>query len=416
MKILFITEKFPYPLDSGGRIRTYHILKGLSQEHDITLVTTIEKENQRQYIPELEKVCREVSVIKAPYETTLQLGVKLIKNLFSSVPIVVERHYVPGVAEEIRRQITCQALRKVPGTSFDVVHFDHLDASFYLPYIPDTMTTVLDEHNIVLNQIKTSADVEDNLFKRLYMKFQLRKTVRYEAEICRKMTRCFVCSDTDKRYLLDMTKDAHVVTIPNGVDVEYFGDKSWLSDSQNKFPPNVSTIIFVGTLDYGPGEAAVRYFCEDILPLIQQKLPYIRFLVVGQNPPGYLQVFAEQNNNIVLTGRVDDIRRYGAQAQVFVVPLKNGSGTRLKILDAMAMGIPVVSTSIGAEGLDVRSGENILIADTPETFSSAVLQLLKNNTLAESIRKNAFQLVQEKYSWKKVWVDLLKAYQELEQP
>ncbi len=415
VNILFITEKFPYPLDSGGRIRTYHILKGLSQEHAITLITTAEKEEQRQYIPELENVCREVRVIRAPAETTLQLGVKIIQNFFSSVPIVVERHYLPGVADEVRKQITCQALQKVPGTSFEVVHFDHLDASIYLACVPETKTTVLDEHNIVSNQIKTSADAEQNPLKRLYMRFQQRKTFRYEAEVCQKMDRCFVCSDTDKAYLLDMAQNARVITIPNGVDVEYFHDRSWLANGQEALAQEPNSMIFVGTLDYGPGATAVRYFCEEILPLIQANMSDSRFLAVGQNPPQYLQDLAQQDQRIIVTGRVDDIRPYVARSNVFVVPLKSGSGTRLKILDAMAMGIPVVSTSIGAEGLDARSGEHIFLADTPEAFSAAVLQILQNEGLARAICENALQLVREQYDWKNVWVDLLTAYQELEQ-
>ena len=184
MKILFITEKFPYPLDSGGRIRTYHILKGLSQEHEITLITTIETEGQRQHIPELKKVCREFKVITSLPETLFQLGLKILKNLLSSVPIVVERHYLPGVADEVKRQL------QNGRANFDVVHFDHLDASIYLPCVPETLTTVLDEHNIVANQVKTSANAERHPLKRWYMKFQLHKTRRYEIDICKKMTQC----------------------------------------------------------------------------------------------------------------------------------------------------------------------------------------------------------------------------------
>ena len=407
MKILFITKSFPYPTDSGGRIRTYYILKGLSQEHDITLLTTIEHEEQRMLIPELLKVCSKVKVIKTRVETLLQLVGKIIKNCFSQIPIVVERHYLKEVADEVNAQIH-EAQPK-----FDIIHFDHLDTSIYLDCIPATMTTVLDEHNIVSNQVKTSALVERNFLKRFYMDIQLKKTLRYEASVCRKITRCFVCSDVDKRYLLRMAKDAHVVSVPNGVDVEYFGGKSWIVGSQHKFSQDIPTIIFVGTLDYGPGGTAVRYFCEDIFPLIQLNVPDVRFLVVGQNPPKYLQLLAEQNKNIVLTGRVDDIRPYVAQAQVFVVPLQSGSGTRLKILDAMAMNIPVVSTSIGAEGLAVCSGEHLFITDTPAAFGAAVSQLLQDLSLADNIRENASQLVQTKYSWKTIWKDLLKNYEEL---
>jgi len=414
MHILFITEKFPYPLDSGGKIRTYHILKGLSQEHDVTLITTVDHDELRQYIPELNKICQQVIVINAPHETTYQLGVKVLKSLISPIPIVVERHYSQEVARAVQEQFHDSR------SHFDVVHFDHLDASLYLRDIPSgTFRTVLDEHNIVTNQIKTSADAEQNVLKRGYMRLQQKKTYQYEINTCYAMTRNFVCSEKDKAYLLGMAQpgmlhSSHVVTIPNGVDVEYFSDTSWLDDSQEDFSQASRTMIFVGTLDYGPGGAAVRYFCEDILPLIQQNIPDVRFFAVGQNPPTYLKTLADHDSRIVVTGRVDDIRPYVARSNVFVVPLKSGSGTRLKILDAMAMRIPIVSTSIGAEGLEVRSEEHLLLADTPETFSAAVLRLLEDDNLATRIRDNARRLVQDRYSWTTIWGDLLTAYKELE--
>lgn len=404
MNILFISENFPYPLDSGGRIRTFHIMKGLSRQHKLTLVTTIEHEDTRKYLPELAKICQDIKVITTSQETSFALGKKVLNSLFSSTPIVVKRHYLPQVAAEIQRLLASD--------SFDVVHFDHLDASFYRSLIPASVKTVLDEHNIVTNQVKTSIAAEPNILKKFYMRTQLGKTLRYESRVCPQMTRCFVCSDRDKTYLHEMAPQAQIRTIPNGVDVEYFGDRSWFDPVEHAQEPHA--IIFVGMLDYGPGGVGVRYFCQDILPLLQQEIPDIRFYAVGQNPPAYLQTLASHNPNIVLTGRVPDIRPYAAKAKVFVVPLKSGSGTRLKILDAMAMGIPVVSTSIGAEGLEVRSGEQLFLADTPETFASAILKLLKDDELAAAIRRNATNFVRETYSWEKIWGDLLAAYQELE--
>ena len=409
MKVLFITENFPYPLDSGGRIRSYHILQGLSQQHDVTLVTSIKNDEQRGYIPKLERLCRELRVTYAAPETSAQLGLKLVRNLISPLPIVVERHYLPGIAAEI------EALLNNASPSFDVVHFDHLDASVYLPCLPESVLTVLDEHNIVTNQIKTSAGAERNWLKQAYMRFQQQRTIRYEAETCRKMNLCFVCSDTDKNYLLKMAPAARVVAIPNGVNIEYFQNRSSVGESVSTAEQKEKAVIFVGTLNYGPGATAVRYFCEDILPQIHTQNPEVCFWAVGQNPPTYLQTLAQEDPRIRITGRVDDIRPYVHRSQVFVVPLKSGSGTRLKILDAMAMGIPVVSTSIGAEGLDVQSGEQILLADSPEAFSTAVLQLLKDPVQARRMSEKAFQLVQATYDWTIIGRDLLTAYSTLEQ-
>lgn len=399
-RILFVTEKFPYPLDSGGRIRTYNILKGLAIKYDIDLVTSIEHEGQKTYIPELEKICRSVEAVKAPGETRLLLGLKILRNLGSSVPIVVERHHLPGMAAIVRSR----------APECDAVHFDHLDATVYLRHVPETAKTVIDEHNIVSNQIRTSADCEGNPLKRLYMRLQQKRTERYEAEVCEKATRCLVCSDADRTCLRNMAGNAAVETVPNGVDVAYFTGETRRSPAGASGPESGPAIVFVGALDYGPGGAAVRFFCRDILPLIHGVMPDLRFYAVGQNPPAYLQEFEKRDCRIVLTGRVDDVRPYMARSGVFVVPLRSGSGTRLKILSAMAMEIPVVSTTIGAEGLKMKHGEHILIADTPEKFSEAVITLLQDRALADSIARNARELVEQAYSWEVITDKLLSVY------
>lgn len=404
MRILFISENFPYPLDSGGRIRTFHILQGLSQEHEVTLITTVRNERQYQYILELNKVCRKVIAVPATSESWFGIGVKLARSLISPIPFPVARHYVPELATKIRGLLATGG--------FDVAHMDHLDAAVYLPHIPNSIITVLDEHNIVANQIKTSLAVESNLLRKFYLRLQWHKTLRYEASVCSRLSRCLVCSDIDKATLLRLAATARVITIPNGVDLDYFGA---LPDSQPRADKEDS-IIFVGMLDYRPGTVAVHYFCERILPLLRVKFPRIRFYIVGNNPPKSLYKLARDNLNIVLTGWVPDVRPHVHRCKVFVVPLKSGSGTRLKILEAMAMGIPVVSTSLGAEGLRVTSWENIIIADTPEDFSAAVEMLLTNASLALRIRDNAARLVRDYYGWPSIWKDLLDTYRQLPMP
>lgn len=402
-KILFITEKFPYPLDSGGRIRTYHILKGLAKEYEVCLITSIEHNKQRDLLPELEKLCNEVYTVDTSPDGKLSLLLKILKNMCSSIPIVVGRHYIPGVAEKIREL----------AAKHNVVHFDHLDATIYMSEIPESAITVLDEHNIVTNQIKTCADIEKNPLKRLYMRLQQKKTESYEANICNQVSQCLVCSDTDNNYLKNLANKSIVVTVPNGVDVDYFTDESWSEGVTDSLPGAQQSVIFVGALDYGPGGAAVRYFYEDIFPRIRENYPEMQFVAVGQSPSAHLQSIARRDPNLILTGRVDDVRPYVARSKVFVVPLRSGSGTRLKILSAMAMGVPVVSTSIGAEGLNVTHGENILIADKAETFSEAVVQLLHNQGFADYVSQNARKLVEETYSWPVVWENLLYSYRRI---
>jgi glycosyltransferase involved in cell wall biosynthesis len=288
------------------------------------------------------------------------------------------------------------------------VHFDHLDSSIYSSLLGENQLKVLDEHNIVTNQIITSYKVENNFLLRLLLKSQITKTKCYETKSVQDMDLCFVCSERDGEYLTEFTSKANIKVIPNGVDIQYF------SQHQNTIPDEIShfdkskTLVFVGTLDYGPGETAVLHFLENVYPQLKNAEPEINFVAVGQNPSSRLLKFS--NEDIIFTGRVDDIRPYVNNSCIFIVPLLSGSGTRLKILDAMAMKIPVVSTSIGAEGLDVQHENNIMIADTPQDFINCIIQLQRDSELANTIVENGFQLVNNTYGWEIIWKKLLKAY------
>lgn len=217
------------------------------------------------------------------------------------------------------------------------------------------------------------------------------------------MDRCLVCSEQDKVVLSQLGGRSRMVVIPNGVNLDYFSFGSLANASDRE-------IVFVGTLDYDPCEKGIWYFCSEILPLIKVEIPDVRFFVVGRNPSKRLQKIANANSGVILTGRVEDIRPFVYKARVFVVPLLSGSGTRLKILEAMAMGVPVVTTSIGVEGIEAINGEHIWIADSPIEFANAVMRLLNNLSETESMRKKARIFVEERYSWKSISQKLLDEY------
>lgn len=394
-KVLFVTEKFPYPLDTGGKIRSYHILKGLSQECDVTLLCTAD-DRDRGHLSEIKKICKEVHVV----DVQKRKGdfIKAFRNLFSKIPFVVERHFSHQMAYYV----------SVLSNEHDVIHLDHLDSSVYLKYINSQAKTVLDEHNIVSNQVKTFSEDAKGSLKGIYAKLQYAKTLKYERYICNSVDRCLVCSEADRAYLSAFAPKASISTIPNGVDIEFFSRKTSFSPLDG--PPEV---VFVGALDYGPGGNAVEFFYKDIFPLVRKKIPDARFIAVGQNPPESLQLIAKNDPGFDLTGWVADVRDYIQRAKVFVVPLRSGSGTRLKILSAMSMNVPVVSTSIGAEGLEVGNGENILIADSPENFSASVVQLIHNSDFASQLAMKGRKLVEGRYSWNFVWEKLQDVYREI---
>ena len=401
MKILFVTESFPYPLNTGGKIRTFHVLKGLCSAHEVVFVSNYEPHVDEINFHAVEELVSDFHVVPHNKKNSLALGLKVLWSLFSNIPIVVSRHYNPQMKKKIA---------SLKQQEFDAGHFDHLDSSIYLECIEDGVKLFLDQHNVVTNQIKSSLAVESNWLKKIYMMLQARKTKQYEENTCSRMNRCFVCSDADKAYLLEISPDASLEVIPNGVDVEYFSSLPKNVPEKCSHLSKGKTVIFVGTLDYGPGEMAVKYFCNEILPILHKKDPDICFIAVGQNPPAFLNRMADRDNRILVTGRVSDIRPYVASALIFVVPLLSGSGTRLKILDAMSMQIPIVSTSIGAEGLETVSGINILIADEPQHFAESVLNLMESKTLQEKLKSNAYSLVSERYSWRTIWGYLLSHY------
>jgi polysaccharide biosynthesis protein PslH len=414
MRILFITEKFPYPLDSGGNIRTFNIIKGLSQAHEITLLSSYFGELNQEYMSRLKTICRETICIPVRSENRISLSLKILKSLLCSSPIVVERHYSPEVRKQIQNLFGNGASRGGGAKSswsgrYDVVHFNHLDATCYLPWIPKDIVKVLDEHNIVINQIKTTLGSEQNGFKRLYMSYELNKTLAYESKISQEMHRCFVCSEVDKSYLMQIAGKARVMTIPNGVDVDYFSAPIARNAADDNNSKN-NRMAFVGSLDYKPCDIGVRFFCKEIFPRIQSEVPDAEFVAIGRNPSRELQDLAKTTKNIHLTGWVSDVRPHVKGSKLFVVPLLSGSGTRLKILDAMAMGIPVLSTSIGAEGLEIRNNHDIVLRDTAEEFASSAVQLLRDGERRQLIASAGNRLVRKMYSWETIRKDLLREY------
>lgn len=217
--------------------------------------------------------------------------------------------------------------------------------------------------------------------------------------------RVLTVSETDRDAFAQVIDQQKLTVVPTGVDVSYFQPIP-VEDRPN-------SLVFTGSMDWLPNEDAILYFAEAILPLIKRQCPDISLEVVGRNPSRKLQALAEAEKSIRLTGWVDDIRPFLSRGAVCIVPLRIGGGTRLKIFEAMAMGKAVVSTSVGAEGLPVQSGENILLADTPEAFSDAVVSLLNNSVQRKRLGASARNLVQEKYSWRKVAENFVRTLQQV---
>jgi glycosyltransferase involved in cell wall biosynthesis len=395
MNILFITQKFPYPLNDGGNIRSFHILKQLAKEHSVTLLSTYSGPAEQADWGELPRLCAKISTFAEKPGSGLLLAKSLLYSLFSDQPYFMYKNFSPelltGIQDELRRG------------AYQAIHFNHLDTTQYIDHLPGGLISVLDTHNILSLLIERFYQQERNPVKKKYIYIQWQKTRRLEQQMFQRMSRCLACSDKDAHQLNDLAPKARVEVIPNGVALD-----------RPSLPPTADnpSLVFIGAMDYLPNYQGVLYFCEQVLPQIEQEIPDIKLNIIGRNPNPLVRRLA-QNPNISVLAEVDNIYDHLHPEQILVVPLTIGGGTRLKILDAMSLKLPIVSTSVGAEGLEVTPGEHILIADEPYKMAQQIVMLYKDKALREKLTQNAYQLIEQKYEWNIIGEKLLRVYREL---
>lgn len=392
MRILFLSTENPFPVDHGHHIRTYHTLKSLSQRHEIHFVAFSQNQAGFENQDKLEEICTSVLIRKLKYSGRKQ-AILALKNFFSREPLVAQKYFDAEVAEEI--------LRIVRQRKIDLVHFDMLHLAKYRSLI-ESLPCVLVNHNVESLRLKRWADVESNPLLRYFLKYQQKKLLRFEKESCSIFSQCIVVSDFDKDYLQKLCRGQTFLTVPNGVDCEFFHANGGTGDSQN--------LVWTGSMSGPYNRDAVRYFIGEIWPLITAKVPDAKITFVGAAPPAELQNLANDNQNVIVAGYVDDVRPYVANANVFVAPLRAGSGTKIKVLNAMAQAKAVVTTSVGAEGIEAHNEYELLLADRAEAFAAKTIHLLQNPQEAKEIGLRARKLVEEKYDWKVVNRKMMELY------
>jgi len=283
---------------------------------------------------------------------------------------------------------------------FDVIHVDTIALAQFLDQrwkIP----TVLTHHNIESQLMERRAEAESGLLARIYLRREAQKLLAYEAEMSGIFDVNVFVSQADEQTLMKRVSGLRAAIVPNGVDIEYF------IPNQGKDWP---ALIYTGGMNMFANRDAVMFFLSEIWPLIRNQVPDVRFFVVGQDPPKELLELAARDSQVIVTGYVNDVRPLVWDATVYVVPLRVGGGTRLKVLDAMAVGKAMVSTSIGCEGLEVRPDEHLLVADSPEQFADKTVKLLRDPSRRGTLGRNARELVERRYSWRMIGGQLLEAY------
>jgi sugar transferase (PEP-CTERM/EpsH1 system associated) len=394
MHILWLKSDLLLPLDKGGKLRTWHLMRHLAKRHDITYLSFAEREpsaadgneTARGYLDGMREVATRIDTIPRfdPPKGSLRFYADAAMHLADPLPYAVAKYR----SRAFRRRLH-ELLAETP---FDLIVCDFLFPSVNLPRrLP--CPAVIFTHNVESEIWRRHAETQIGALGRLLYGTQHRRMLRYEARALERFDGVLAVSEADRDTFGRLYGDAvprPVHVVPTGVDTSYFESDASGADSRN--------LVFTGSMDWLPNEDAMVYFCREVLPLIRAEESGVSLSIVGRAPTPTVERLAD-GHGITVTGRVDDVRPYMRDAAVYVVPLRIGGGTRLKIFEAMAMGRAVVATTVGAEGLPVKPGEHLLLADEPRTFARAVVRLLRDVGRRRQIEAAARALVVERYDW-----------------
>ena len=394
MRILWVKAGKVLPVDTGGKIRSYNILRQLVRNHEVTFLSYYGGTRDSAY--ELE-VQRELPGAHSVHTSALDGGtatqvLDYARCLLKSAPFAVSKFTHP----EVQRLVAAW----LKEGQFDLAVCDFLSASLNFPDVLAT-PTVLFQHNVESVLWRRMAATESNRAKRVAYGIEAGKMLRYERRALRKFHHVIAVSENDRQEMLKLAPECAISVVPTGVDTAKYPVA----------PPSTTPpirIVFTGSMDWEPNIDAVAYFCQDIFPQIRAEFPSAIFQIVGRNP--YPRVKQLASDSVEVTGTVRSVADYLRDATLVVVPLRIGGGTRLKIFEAMAMGKAVVSTSIGAEGLDVKNGRDIILADDAAALSQAIILLLRDTALRRQYEEAAAKLA-ARYDWSNVaqlFADILR--------
>ncbi len=396
MKILFLTPELPYPPDRGASIRTFNLIKNLSSRHEIHLLSFSTKESALAEAGPLLDLCSQIETLLAPHRSTLQ---RLLSILLSPLPDMALR--LPSAEFEIRLKAL---LRK---EDFDLVQVEAIEMARYIPTVIESQSPprlIFDDINAEYLLQKRAFETDLPHLRWLgavYSLIQWHKLRRYEAWACRRADQVVAVSEPDGEALRRLVPGLPVSVVPNGVDTQYYQPVEGEADG---------SLVFTGKMDFRPNVDGVLWFFERVWPLVKGRLPQSRLLVVGTNPSPRLSPLL-QDPQVTVTGFVPDVRPYIARANIYLVPLRMGGGTRLKVLEAMAMGKAIVSTSLGCEGIKT-TGQELAIADNPSDFARRVIELWGDEKRRKSLGVAARRLA-KKYDWKVITPLLEEVYEKV---
>ncbi|MHB8216804.1 MAG: glycosyltransferase family 4 protein [Candidatus Sulfotelmatobacter sp.] len=385
MRVLWVKAGKLLPVDTGGKIRSYNILKHLANSHDVTLLSYYGGKKDSTYEAAIQnELPGTLSIATGGLDgSAFAQSMEYLRRFFQPAPFAVSKFSHALVREAVASRLDAK--------QFDVAVCDFLSASLNFPEVTST-PVVLFQHNVETALWRRMASTEASLPKRFVYQIEAVKMAGYERRALRRFHHIIAVSEHDRQQMLAMAPECDITVVPTGVDTKKYP----VAPPATANPPR---IVFTGSMDWEPNLDAVAHFCQDIFPRVRSEFPSAIFQIVGRNPHSRVKQLA--SDNVQVTGTVPSVADYLRDATVVVVPLRIGGGTRLKIFEAMAMGKAMVSTSIGAEGLDVESGRDLILADDATAFAEAIASLLRDARLRGQYERAAAILAAQ-YDWSNI--------------
>jgi polysaccharide biosynthesis protein PslH len=400
MRILWLGHNLAYPPKGGPLQRNYNLLREASKSSELHVLAFDQPSTRppgvtpKDCVRALSEFCASVDWV--PLSRGVFRGNRywlVLRGLASSDPFVIPWLQSHEIAQRLRK-----VLESVP---FDVVHFDTLGLAQYRPLIGRSGTT-LNHHDIDSSVMARRATNEQNALGRLYWRMEARRLREAEQRWCPRFGVNLVVSQEDEALLTGSLPGIETAVVPNGTDTDYFTPRP---------DPGGRMLLFCGSLDWHPNREAMQFFFDAIWPRLLHRLPNVEVYVVGRRPPKWLLRLSAMDGRIRVPGFVEDVRPYFRKATAYVCPIRYGGGTRLKILDALAMGVPLIGTSFACSGLSLKEGKHVLIAETPDNFVDQIDRVLSNLTLRMSLATAGREIVEQVYSWAVIGKRLLEAYE-----
>ena len=377
MKILFFANRVPYPPYRGDKLKIFNLAKRLQANHELHLLTFAQTPQDLTYKAELEKIFKEVHFIYLP---KWKSALNCIAALWNKTPMQVLYFRSAAMRKKLGEVLAAH--------TFDAVHVQHLRMSPYLAYKQD-IPRILDLPDAFSLYWSRRKAAQKNPLLKIFESIEQKRILHYE-QIMRLYNLSLVCSQEDLEYLEQEHGINNINLLPNGVDLDIFS-------ARNHDYSHNHILLFTGNMDYAPNVDAVGYFVQDVLPLIREKFPHVQFIIAGQRPVKKVQVLA--NDYIKVTGFIEDLATVYDSASVVVAPLRFGAGTQNKVLEAMAMGVPVVCSNIGFKGLGIQSGEGAIMQTEAKAFAQSVTDLLSSAELRKNTGQKGMQIIHSRFGW-----------------